>query len=313
MSDKIFVLGHMPPDLDSVAAAISYAYFKNVQTGTSKYVPAYAESMNKETEYVLEKFGLAGPEKLNTVAGKDLILVDHNEFAQAATGIEEANIVEILDHHKLDFKYREPIQVLIRPWGSSCSIIHDLYMTQGVDIDKDMAGLMLSAVLVDTVITKSPTCTKKDVEIIKSLAELAGISDWKEYGMEVFKVRSNIGELSAMEIVKSDYKDFAMKAGKMGLGQVETADLAAFKDRSEELLEAIKKIKDAGSYHTVALFVTDIINEGSLFMVHSDDEAGFETAFDTKLEKNQVYIDGIISRKKQVAPKFSEQFDRPTN
>lgn len=310
MPDKTYVIGHMPPDLDSVAAAISYANFKNKQEGTDKYVPAYAESLNKETEYVLDKFGFEAPAKLDTLAGKNVILVDHNESAQAATGIEEAKLVEILDHHKMDFKYSEPIGVLIRPWGSSCSIIYDLYMAAGIEIEKNMAGLMLSAALVDTVISKSPTCTPVDIEIMDSLAELAAINDWKEYGMEVFKVRSSVGDLKAEEIVKSDFKDFPMKAGKIGIGQVETADLTEFKERSAELLEAIKKIKDEGSYHTVALFITDIINEGSLFMVHSDDEAGFEKTFEAKLENNQVYIDGIISRKKQVAPKFSEQFDK---
>ncbi len=307
--EKIYIIGHKSPDLDSVAAAISYANFKNILEQTDKYIPARAGDLNRETKYLLEKLQLNEPELLSGAEEKNLILVDHNEFSQAVEGIEEAKIQEILDHHKVNFQYSEPIYFTVKPWGASCSIIAQMYFDAGIEIDKSLASLMLGAVLVDTVITKSPTCTDKDKEIIKQLAELAGIDDWKDYGLEIFKVRSSVSELSAAEIIKSDYKDFNFKAGKFGIGQVETVDLNEFDNRREEIIEELEKIRKEGGYHTVILFITDIMKEGSLFLVATQDPESIEKALDTKLENNQIYLDGVISRKKQVAPKLTQFFD----
>ncbi len=307
--EKVYVIGHKSPDLDSIAAAISYANLKNVLEQTNKYIPARAGDLNKETKYLLEKLQLNNPELLSEAKGKNLILVDHNEFSQAVEGIEEAKIQEILDHHKVNFQYSEPIYFTIKPWGASCSIITQMYFDANIEINKSLASLMLGAILVDTVITKSPTCTDKDKEIIEQLAKLADIDDWKNYGLEIFKVRSSVSELSAAEIIKSDYKDFNFKAGKFGIGQVETVDLSEFDDRREEIIEELEKIRQEGGYHTVILFITDIIKEGSLFLVSTQDPEGIEKALNTKLDDNQTYLDGVISRKKQVAPKLTQFFD----
>ena len=309
MSDKIFVIGHKSPDLDSVAAAMAYAKYKNIISNSDIYRPAVAGEINRETKHALEKFKLETPVLLSSAKDKVVVLVDHNEFAQAVDGIDQAKIMAILDHHKLDFKYSEPIEVLIKPWGSSCSIIYQMFVDAKLELDKNLAGLMLSAALVDTVITKSPTCTDKDREIISHLATIAQIQDWQEYGMELFKIRSSVSELSAAEIIKSDFKDFNLKQGKFGIGQVETVDLSGIEPRENELLEAMDDLKKADSYHSVILFLTDIINEGSKFLVVSDDQPGFEKAMGAKLENGRVYIDGIISRKKQVAPKLTDVFD----
>jgi manganese-dependent inorganic pyrophosphatase len=169
---------------------------------------------------------------------------------------------------------------------------------------------MLSAALVDTVITKSPTTTDKDRVIIEKLAKISGINNWQEYGMELFKVRSTVQELSDEKIIKSDFKDFNFKAGKFGIGQVETVDLEEFSGREEKLINELKKIKDSGNYHTVVLFITDIIKEGSKFLIETDDQEKVEIALDSKLQNCQVYIPGILSRKKQVAPKFTAVFDK---
>ena len=219
--EKVYVIGHKSPDLDSVAAAISYANLKNKLESTKKYLPAVAGDVNKETKYLLDKFEFNIPEKLESAKNKNVILVDHNEKAQAVDGIEEANIVEVLDHHKVDFKYSEPIMFKVFPWGASASIVAHCYFMKKIEIDKNLANLMLGAILVDTVITKSPTYTEKDGEIIKKLAKIGGINDWMDYGMTIFKVRSTVSSLSIEDIIKSDFKDFDFRAGKFGVGQVE--------------------------------------------------------------------------------------------
>ena len=310
MSDKIYVIGHKSPDADSVFAAMAYADLKNVLENTDVYKSAIAGEVNKETKYALDKFGFDVPAILKSAVDQQVILVDHNEFGQAVDGIENAKIVEVIDHHKVDFKYSEPILFYAKPWGSSCSIIFDLYKSNSIAVDKKMAGLMLTAVLVDTVITKSPTCTARDKETIVELAELAGVENWQELGMEIFKVRASVSELSDEEVIKSDFKDFEMKVGKIGIGQVETADLSDFANREDSILEKLKEIKKSGNYHTTILFITDIINEGSQFLVITDDEAGFAKAFGKELKNSKAYLEGIMSRKKQVIPKLQEIFEK---
>ena len=310
MLDKIYVVGHKSPDADSVFAAMAYANLKNILENTDRYEAVVTSEVNKETKYALDKFGFYVPAILDNAADKQVVLVDHNEFGHAVDGIESARIIEVIDHHKVDFKYSEPILFYVKPWGSSCSIVFDLYKSNNVVLDKKLAGLMLAAVLVDTVITKSPTCTAKDKNIIADLAKIAEIENWQEFGMEIFKVRASVAELSDENLIKSDFKDFAMKVGKFGIGQVETVDLTEFKNREDSILEKLQNIKSSNGYHTTILFITDIINEGSQFLVATDDEAGFAEAFGKRLENSRVYIEGILSRKKQVTPKLQEVFDK---
>jgi len=305
MSEKVYIIGHKVPDLDSVAAAISYADFKNIIEETDKYMPAVPGKINKETKYALDKFKFSQPEELSGAENKNIILVDHNEFSQAITGAPDANIIEVLDHHKVDFKYNKPILFNIKPWGASCSIIADMYFNLDLEPDKNLAGLMLSAILIDTVLTKSPTCTSIDKIIIEKLSEIAEIEDWNKFGMELFKVRSSVSDLNAKEIIKSDYKDFNFKDGKFGIGQVETADLTEFKQKEEELISEIKKIKENGGYHTVILMITDIINEGSWVLVDSDESEKIEKDLGIKFENKKAYKKGLLSRKKQLVPKFT--------
>jgi manganese-dependent inorganic pyrophosphatase len=308
--DKIYIIGHKNPDLDSVAAAISYADYKNKIENTDAYKPAVPGEINLETKYALEKFNMDAPELLEDASGKILILIDHNEFSQSANNIENAKIVEILDHHKMDFKSSEPILIDVRPWGSSAGIVASKYFEKDIAPDKNLAGLMLSAILVDTVITKSPTCTEIDKEIIKKISAIAGIDGWKEFGLEIFRVRSSVKNMAAADIVKSDFKDFALKAGKFGIGQVETVDLSEFADKENELMDELENLRQKGSYHTTILFMTDIINEGSKFLVSSSDQEKIGKALGADLKDGKAYIEGIISRKKQVAPKFVEVFDK---
>lgn len=306
----IYSIGHKSPDLDSVAAAIALADLKNKIEGKDEYLPAIAGEPNKETVYCLEKFGFSVPEKLPSLKSQKVFLVDHNEESQILDGFAEAEIVGVIDHHKINFKCEKPIEFRNLPWGSTCTILARQYFGKNIALDKKMAGLMLAAVLTDTVITKSPTCTFFDKEIIAKLSEISGIQDWKSFGMEIFKIRGAVSEKSAAEIIKGDFKDFEFKAGKFGIGQVETVDLQEFAAKEELLAAELKKMQAEGDYHSVIIFITDIINEGSKFLVATKDEAAMEKALGGKLESGKIYIPGILSRKKQVVPMISEVFDK---
>jgi manganese-dependent inorganic pyrophosphatase len=306
----IYIIGHKSPDLDSVAAAIALADLKNKLEKTDEYVPAIAGEPNKETDCCVGKFGFAMPEKLETLKGKKVFLVDHNEESQIQDGFAEAEIVGVIDHHKINFKCDKPIEFKNLPWGSTCTILARQYLGKNIELDKNLAGLLLSAILVDTVITKSPTTTEIDKEVIEKLAKIAEVKDWKKMGMEIFKVRGAVAEMSAEQIIKNDFKDFDFKAGKFGVGQIETVDLNDFTAKEEPLLVELAKLQTIGGYHSVILFITDIINEGSKFLVATTDTAAMGKALNGKLVDNKIYIPGILSRKKQVVPMLTEVFDK---
>lgn len=309
MPQTIYIIGHKSPDLDSVAAAISYAKLKNQLENTDIYSAAIAGALNQATEFILDKFAFAVPEIISDADGKKIILVDHNEAGQAIANLDKAEIMEIVDHHKLNFQYGAPIAVTIKPWGATCSLIAQAYFDNNIVLDKNLAGLLLAAILDDTVIAKSPTCTETDKLLIKRLAEIAGIADWHALGMDIFKIKSSIKNLSELEIIKNDFKNFAFKAGKFGIGQVEMVDLSEVDAREGALFEAMEKLRATEGYHSIILFFTDIINEGSRFLIVSGDEQKIEAALGKKLENHKTYIPGILSRKKQVVPLFSKTFD----
>jgi manganese-dependent inorganic pyrophosphatase len=279
-------------------------------SGEQQHFPARAGEINKETAYALERFGFNKPILLENASDKQVLLVDHNEFSQSVDGIDKAEIIGVLDHHKIDFQYESPLIFVSLPWGAACSIVAQGFFDRDMAPGKNLAGLMLSAILVDTVITKSPTCTKHDKRIITRLADIAGIKDWKKFGMELFKIRSNVNKSSAVDIIKGDFKDFQTNIGKVGIGQVETVDLNEFKDREDELLQKLQEIKESEDYHTVILFITDIMQEGSQFLVATSDQERVEEALGSELEDNKVYLSGVISRKKQVAPNFTSVFNK---
>ncbi len=284
MNSNIYIIGHKSPDLDSVAGAISYADFKNKTLNENSYVPAIAGELNLETKYLLEKTNISKPELIENAIAKKIILVDHNEKLQSVDGVDEADILEVLDHHKVVFSGNSPIEFCVKPWGASCTIIADKYFRNKIEIDKKVAMLMLGAILVDTVITKSPTCTSKDIEIIEKLAKICEINDWRSFGMEIFKIRSNVSELSEIEIIKNDYKEFELKAGKFGIGQVETVNLDDFKDKEEILLTELEQLKITGDYHSVILFITEEESDRILMVLQ---------IFDS-VEKNNIYDINIM-------------------
>jgi len=306
MINNIYIIGHKSPDLDSVAGAIAYAELKNNLEKTDVYTPAVSGDVNMETAYLLSETNFEVPEKISNISGKKVILVDHNEKSQSCDGIDDAEILEVLDHHKVNFNFESPILFRSFPVGSVCTVIADEFFKYNIEISQNLAKLILGAIMIDTVITKSPTCTEKDIEIIEKLSRILGNKDWKNFGLELFKVRSDVSKLSAKEIIMSDFKDFDTSSGKLGIGQVETVDLSEFDSVQDEILKSLEDIKNSNNYHTVILFITDILKEGSLFLIATNEPEKIQKSFDKKFENNKEYIDGILSRKKQVIPKIME-------
>jgi len=231
------------------------------------------------------------------------------ESSQSPKDIDDATILGIVDHHKLgDLKTSTPLEMWVRPVGCSNTIVKQMFDIYNVEIPKDLAGMMLCAILSDTVIFKSPTCTKEDTKAVKELAEIAGIEDPKALGMEMFIVKSDVLNDTKEALVRRDFKEFDMGGEKVGIGQLEVVDLTVFDDMKEELFAAMQTVKDENGRHTLVLLLTDIMQEGSQLLVLSDEPSKVENAFDITLEDKQVWLPKVMSRKKQIIPFLERQF-----
>jgi manganese-dependent inorganic pyrophosphatase len=184
-----------------------------------------------------------------------------------------------------------------------------MYDHYGIEIPKNIAGMMMLAILSDTVIFKSPTCTKVDTKAVKELAQICGIEDYKQLAMEMFIAKSAVEGASARNLNTRDYKAFDMNGTKVGVGQLEMVDISVLDSRIDELFEDMKLMKEEDGLHTILILLTDIMKEGSQLLVVSDDESKIEAAFNTKLQNHQAWLDGVLSRKKQVIPFVQPQFN----
>jgi len=302
-----FIFGHSTPDSDSIIGAISLSYLKN-QLGEDT-VPTRQGEINSETQFILDRFGYKQPELKINYAGESVYLIDFMERSQAPKDIDDTTILGIVDHHKLgDLQTTSPLEMWIRPVGCSNTIIKQMFDYYNVKIPHNLAGMMMCAILSDTVIFKSPTCTREDIKACKELASIAGIDDYKTLGMTMFTVKSNIFNVTKRELVLRDFKDFKMGGSKIGVGQLEVVDLTVFDKIKDELFNAMREIKEDGGRDSILLLLTDIIKEGSQLLVLSDNPEKIERAFNIILNNNEVWLPKVMSRKKQIIPFLEKQF-----
>ncbi len=305
-----YVFGHTSPDSDSIIGAISLSYLKN-KLGED-CIPTRQGEISAETAFILEQFGYASkiPDLKTSVAGEDVYLIDFSDKAQAPSDIMQATILGIVDHHKLgDLTTDTPLECWIRPIGCSNTVVYEMYQAYNVEIPKEIAGMMMLAILSDTVIFKSPTCTKVDTKAVKELAKIAGIEDYKKLAMDMFIVKSATEGASARDLNSRDYKAFDMNGNKVGVNQLEMIDISALDSRKDEIYADMVAMKEEEGLHTMLVLLTDIMKEGSQLLCVSDDATKIERAFNVKLENNQVWLDGVLSRKKQVIPFVQPQFN----
>jgi manganese-dependent inorganic pyrophosphatase len=303
----MYVVGHKIPDSDSICGALAIAYLKN-QIGEDA-IPTRLGDVTPETQYILDRFGFDAPELKLSYAGEEVYIVDHTEKTQAPDDIDLATVVGVVDHHKLgDLTTSTPLECWIRPVGCSNTIVKMMYDFYQVEIPPAYAGIMMCAILSDTVIFKSPTCTTADIKCVEALAEIAGIEDYKAVGMEMFKVKSAVQDTPVRDLVMRDFKDFDMHGNLVGIGQLEVIDLSVFDDIKADLAADIIKLKEEGNRHSVMLLLTDIMKEGSLMLIASDDPSLIAGAYSVTVENNEVWLDGVLSRKKQVVPPLQDAF-----
>ena len=301
---SILVFGHKNPDTDTICSAIAYAELKN-KLGKDVKAVRLGE-VNEETKYALNYFKVEKPELVENVAGKEIILVDHNERTQTADGFEEAKVLELIDHHRIsNFNVDEPLYARVEPVGCTATIILKLFKENGLAPSKETAGLMLSAIISDTLLFKSPTCTQCDAKAGKELAEIAGV-DLKEYGLEMLKAGTALGDKSEAELLNMDMKIFEIDGEKIGVAQINTVNEAEVLERKEKLLAEIDNIIAKEGLKFFMLAITNILTNDSTALVSGNGNDVIEKAFGEKVDSNLVTLKGVVSRKKQIIPPLTK-------
>ena len=301
---SILVFGHKNPDTDTICSAIAYVELKN-KLGKDVKAVRLGE-INEETKYALNYFKVEKPKLVENVAGREIILVDHNERTQTADGFEEAKVLELIDHHRIsNFNVDEPLYARVEPVGCTATIILKLFKENGLTPSKETAGLMLSAIISDTLLFKSPTCTQCDAKAGKELAEIAGV-DLKEYGLEMLKAGTALGDKSEAELLNMDMKIFEIDGAKIGVAQVNTVNEAEVLERKEKLLAEIDNIIAKEGLKFFMLAITNILTNDSAALISGDGNDVVEKAFGEKVDSNLVTLKGVVSRKKQIIPPLTK-------
>ncbi len=307
--EPILVTGHRNPDTDSIASAIAVAHLLN-QRGKPA-IPITQGPLNPETKYVLERFSMPTPKLITDVANRNMAIVDFSDTPQAPSGFDKANLVFIADHHKLgNVTSSSPIEGWILPYGSTATVLYQVYSYYGIPVPKDIAGVMLSAILSDTVIFRSTTTTAKDIESAKALSKIAGVDDMQALGMKLFAIKSDIRQTGSRKLLMRDYKEFNMNGHKVGVAQLEMTDPAAAENRKNSFLSAMKDIKAKTQSNTVLFMMTDIMKGNTNLLILSDSPHLIEKAFSKKIVNDEISLPGVMSRKKQIIPDLEKAFGK---
>lgn len=307
--EKLLVFGHKNPDTDSICSAIAYAELKK-QLGVNAE-PVRLGELNGETQFVLEHFQVDVPRLVDTVANEvnSVILVDHNERQQSATDIDKVRVLEVIDHHRIaNFETSDPLYYRAEPVGCTTTILNKIYKENGVSIPQKIAGLMLSAIISDTLLFKSPTCTDQDVAAAKEFAEIAGV-DLESYGLAMLKAGADLGDKTVEQLISLDAKDFQMGSYKVEIAQVNAIDTNDVLSRQEELEQVLAKRIADKELDLFLFVVTDILNNDSIGLALGRQTKAVEKAYNVTLADNKAVLKGVVSRKKQIVPVLTEAFN----
>ncbi|WP_281164610.1 manganese-dependent inorganic pyrophosphatase [Liquorilactobacillus sicerae] len=305
---KELVFGHKSPDTDAIVAAKAFSYLQN-QLGYETEAVALGEP-NDETKFVLQHFDEPTP-RVITAAKPEVnavMLVDHNEAQQSVADLQDVQVTHVVDHHRIaNFQTAAPLYYHAEPLGCTSTILLKLFKQNQVAVPAKLAGLMLSAIISDTLLFKSPTTTPEDEAAVKELAKIAGV-DYQQYGLEMLKAGTNLASKTEDQLVTADAKTFEMGGKKVRINQINTVDLDEVFAREAKLRQAIEKQNQENDYDLFLLMVTNILNSDTRILVVGEPQAVVEKAFNTKLVDNKADLPGVVSRKKQVVPPLQAAF-----
>lgn len=302
---KTYIFGHKNPDTDSITSSLVMAEFER-QMGNSDVVAGRLGEINKETEYALNHIGVEAPVLLNEVEdGANVILVDHCNPQESIDNLENVNILKVVDHHKLTLTTAYPLFYRAEPVGCTETVLYKMYKENGLEITKEIASLMFSAIASDTLLLKSPTTTDEDREVMKELAEISGL-DLEGYGLDMIKAGTDLSSFSIKEILSLDAKRIDLKEVKSVINQVNTADISEVMKMKEDLEAGMREEIEEKGLDLFMLLITDIVNSNSQVIVLGKDASLVEKAYGVTLVDNTALLEGVVSRKKQVVPIMTE-------
>lgn len=308
--EKVLIFGHKNPDTDTICSAIAYADLKSKLGWNVE--PVALGNVNGETAFALDRFGFQAPRVIEAIAGevKDVILVDHNERQQSVSNIDQVRVVEVIDHHRIaNFETSGPLYYRAEPVGCTATILNKLYKENGIAVPSNIAGLMLSAIISDSLLFISPTCTEQDVNAARELADIAGVNA-EEYGLDMLKAGADLSDKTIQQLISLDAKEFDMAGSKVEIAQVNAVDVNDVLSRQSEIESALNGIIESKGLDLFLFVVTDILNNDSVGLALGKDSAVVEQAYDVKLADNKAVLKGVVSRKAQIVPVLTDIFNK---
>lgn len=305
---KELVFGHKNPDTDAIVAAKAFSYLQN-KLGADTEAVALGEP-NEETKFVLDYFNEPTPRVIKTASNEveAVMLVDHNEAQQSVDDIDKVQVTHVVDHHRIaNFETSAPLYYHAEPLGCSSTIILKEFKQNGIEVPANIAGMMLSAIISDTLLLKSPTTTEEDKKAVKELAEIANV-DYEKYGLDMLKAGTNLASKSDETLISQDAKSFDMNGTTVRVDQINTVDLDEVFAREDGLRAAIEKQNKEQGYDLFLLMVTNILDSDTRLLVVGEPEDVVEKAFGKKLEDHKMNLPGVVSRKKQIVPPLEDAF-----
>lgn len=303
---KELVFGHQNPDTDAIVAAKAFSYLQN-KLGYDTEAVALGNP-NPETNFVLNYFDEPTPRVIKTASNEvdSVMLVDHNEFQQSVSDIKDVTITHVVDHHRIsNFQTEQPLFYRAEPLGCCSTVIVKMFDENKIEIPAQLAGLMLSAIISDTLLLKSPTTTDQDKIAVKTLAEIADI-DYEKYGIEMLKAGTNVAAKSDQELIDSDAKSFTMGGKSVRIDQINVVDFEDVDNRKDDIKNAMTKEAADKNYDLFLVLVTNVLNSDSKLLAVGEPLDAVEKAFNAKFANDTMPLPGVVSRKKQVVPPLTD-------
>lgn len=307
MEKEVLIFGHKSPDTDTICSSIVREILDK-KNGCNYTKAVRLGNINKETQFVLNYLGIKEPDLIEKIEeGQEVILVDHNDFAQSVDGIEGAKILEVVDHHRIgNFRTSEPLYYTAKPYGCTATILFEEFKSLEHNIEKKEALLMASCIISDTLLLKSPTTTEHDKKALEELSKIADI-DINTYGLDMLKAGTDLDNFTAEELVNLDAKRLDKDGRSFIIAQVNTVDIPSVLERQDDLENAMRNEMDKNGLELMVLAITDILNSNSEIIALGDNaDEVIKKAFDKKLENNRAFLEGVVSRKKQLLPNIDK-------
>ncbi|NLE31120.1 hypothetical protein GX618_02495 [Candidatus Dojkabacteria bacterium] len=307
LNKKIYIVGHTKPDLDAIASAFGYQKFKE-GVGEYTYQAIRCDRVNAQTEWVFKKYNTPLPEYIPDISGMNVVLVDHTFPESRAKGWENANIIEVIDHHDVKLEDIIPQSITIRPCGSTTSLIAQKIFKNGVLLNRNIASILLSAILDDTLGLKSPTTIKLDREMVNKLNEIAQIEDLDEYSKILFEKKDIWHTLSPKEIIQEDLREVEINGNWFSISQVETMNNRELK--KDQIVNELEVLNKEIPFNLRLVMLTDLLQKNCILLVVGKDIPLLEKILNQRVIDNALFLPNVVSRKKQILPIFQEIYSK---